>query len=211
VTVPACSKCNGEKAKLDLVLRDYLVFDIVGSQHPVAKALFEGKIFRALMRNQSELARVVRFRGQMRPLYSRGGLYLGDFPMAEFDHQPIKQAIAYIYRGLYWSARGKRIPDDYRVNIWRVDLLRTKETWQEFKQSPHMYELYMGRSVFGFIMKAATEDLFTTLSILGFYDGVLIVVSTESPTEEDLVIQAQGRRVRPGCGGWTPDSYASIA
>jgi hypothetical protein len=188
ITAPACSKCNAEKAKFDQALRDYLVFDVVGSQHSEAKALFNGKIFRALKRNQSELARIIKFRGELKPLYSGGGIYLGDYPMATFDHQPIKQALAYIARGLYWNSRRQRLPDHYQMTVGRIDLFQTKQTWQMFKQSPNVYELYMGNSVFACMMKMANEDLFTTISILGFYDSVLFLVTTEAPDETEEAI-----------------------
>jgi hypothetical protein len=210
IKAPACRSCNQEKAKFDAALRDYLIFDIVGSQHPEARALFNGKLFRALKGNHSELARIVKFRGELKRLYSRGGVYLGDYPMATFDHQPIKQALAYIARSLYWHARGQRLPDHYQMTIGRIDLLQTKQTWQEFKQSPHVFELYMGRSVFACMMKMATEDPFTTISILGFYDGVLFVVTTEAPSEADEASPTQTHEDRPDCGGWTPGSYSGL-
>src|SRR5215204_1775649 len=90
ITAPACGRCNGDKAKDDDYLRDWLVCDIYGSQHPTAQKLFNGKVLRSHRRRQSQLTRSIAKNARVQPWYTPAGIYLGDFPMFEMDNQRVQ-------------------------------------------------------------------------------------------------------------------------
>src|SRR4051794_14015953 len=77
VTVPVCRLCNAAKAQDDTYLRDFLAIDEANFDHPVAQALFGGRMRRAVRHNRSEVARAVVTRTEIRPAYTPGGVLIG--------------------------------------------------------------------------------------------------------------------------------------
>lgn len=129
VTVPACDPCNKRKGEDEEYLRDVLVSDIWCSDHPVAKVLLEGKVSRAIQRNCSDFAKAVQQHSVQRPLYTPGGIYLGDIPAVRIDSERFRSAISMIVRGLYHKLMKQAIPDGYAFDIRRIPRLNAAELW----------------------------------------------------------------------------------
>lgn len=178
ITVPACDACNGSKSRNDDYLRDLLTMDLYGSQHPTAQKLFEGKVLRSHRRNSSHIGRDIISKGRMQPLYTRAGIYLGDYPMCAIDPGRIDTIFTMIVRGLYYDARKQRIPDDYTFTLLRYDPWDFKRIWQKVQQDLHPNGPRILGDVFGCTFVSATEDPFSTWWLLAFYGGACFSVDT---------------------------------
>ena len=183
ITVPACDSCNGKKSEDDDFLRDFLAVDFQGSQSPVAQRLFTGEVQRSLSRNSSHLLRSVLPKLRIEPLYTDAGIYLGDLPQAPFDGDRLNRLLGMIVRGLYFDARRVRLSGEYRVEVRRAEPWAYKQVMDVFRQLHPNGPRALG-NVFSCIYVAATEDLFTTMWALWFYERVLFTAITEPPAAE---------------------------
>jgi hypothetical protein len=121
VIVPACRSCNQAKARHEDYLRDFLALDYRSSQSPITQTLFSQKVWRSLHRNSSELVRTALQTADLAPLYTREGIYLGEYPQATVDDTRLSSMLGMMVRGLYYDARKQRLPDDYDVTVLRHD------------------------------------------------------------------------------------------
>ncbi len=76
-TVPACDNCNAEKSKHDDYLRDMLVVDLNSEKNKAAQTVLTGKVIRSAQTNRSLVIRAAKSKGRFEPVYSDGGVYLG--------------------------------------------------------------------------------------------------------------------------------------
>lgn len=180
IVVPACDRCNKDKSPHDDLLRDFLIFDFCGCQHPVAQTLFQTKALRSFRRNSSVLARTVVSDAQLEPLHTRGGIYLGTYPQVRINDTQVQTIFSTIVRGLYFDARRQRLPDNYVFQVRRIYPWDFKEVWRGLKEKnlngPRIID-----DVFGCAFLSATEDPYTTLWFLWFYGSVVFSVSTKAP------------------------------
>jgi hypothetical protein len=80
IVVPACRPCNEAKSRNEDYLRDFLTVAYRGSQSPITQTLLSQKVLRSFRRNSSELIRTAIPTTKFSPLYTHGGIYLGDYP-----------------------------------------------------------------------------------------------------------------------------------
>jgi hypothetical protein len=175
VTVPACDACNSEKAKHDDYLRDMLVMDASASKSQAAQEILTGKVFRAADRNQSLAMRAAKSKGKIEPIYSPGGIYLGQGFSFPLEAERINRVFLLIVRGLYYKIRKQRLPDDCEFEVRRV--FDFSEVWERLQQIG--YNAYkLGDGVFTCIFIYAAEEPFLTQWWLWFYESICIHVST---------------------------------
>lgn len=125
ITVPACSRCNGAKSRLDSLLRDFLVCEEGRPPHQVADSLRAGPYKRAVARKQSEFWKEIDAGRFKRHNLSLNGFDLGQFLEVPFGNGPVKESITYIVRGLYYRMLKQRLPDDH---TFLVGGLRDRDT-----------------------------------------------------------------------------------
>jgi hypothetical protein len=191
VTVPACDDCNAEKAEHDGYLRDMLVVDAGAAGSRVANEILTGKVFRASDKNRSLVMRAAKSEGRFEPIYSPGGIYLGQGFSFPIDGERVNNIVSFIVRGLYYKLRNQRLPDDCEIEVRRV--IDFNETWERLQQIG--YNAYkLGDGVFTCIFLYAAEEPFLTQWWLWFYESICVYAST-SPANfdaESLLSTANG-------------------
>lgn len=183
ITVPACVRCNHRKGEDDSFLRDYLTCDFVGQTSPTAQAIFQRKMLVAANRNSSDLANIVRQRGKMEPFYTRGGVYLGHLPIADFEEGRMEAILDRIIRGLYYYYRQLRIPQNYESEVWRIMPWDFGTIWETFsklslKRTRSLGDVFIGRCAI------AREDQLSTVWLLTFYERIHFGVFLTNPELE---------------------------
>lgn len=128
ITVPACSSCNLEKSKYDVFLRDHLVSNVDLPANETADRIRTGPYQRAVGRKQSELWKEIQSdRTKKTKLSDEMGNYLGMYVEMSYSHGPMKKAIIFIVKGLYYRLLDKRIPENHSFLVGgipsREDLL----------------------------------------------------------------------------------------
>ena len=187
VTVPACLKCNQNKSQDEDYLRDVLIADIYTSEHPKAKAIFDGPMARARAKNRSEIARSARH-ARMEPLHTPGGLYLGHYATVPLDWERISRTIEGMIRGLYYTLVGKPFPQGYVVNVTRLDPLQVQSAWNVMS-SGHLNGPYcLGDDIFMCEMQFVAEDPGMTRWLLRFYRNYVLLVTTKPKVTDPNLI-----------------------
>ena len=179
ITVPVCEPCNNAKSLNDDYLRDCLTCDIYGSESPKAQQAFE-KMLSSDRQGSSIIAKTARAEMQYKPLHTRGGIYLGDYPTFPIDEQRFKKIFETLVRGLYYDARKQRFPDGYTFEVRRYHPWDFDEIFKQL-QSRHPNGPRVLGDVFGCIFLSAEEDPFTSFWLIWFYERVLFSVSTINP------------------------------
>jgi hypothetical protein len=172
VVVPVCQSCNVAKSRHDDYLRDFLALDYRSSQSSIAQTLFSRKVWRSISRNSSELVRTAVQAVDLAPLYTRGGIYLGDYPKASVDDTRLSSVLSLMVRGLYYDARKQRLPNDYAVTVLRHDPWDYQAIYKAFNLSSRPATRMLGE-VFACALRWATEDPCITIWLLLFYNRVL--------------------------------------
>ncbi len=129
----ACSKCNNIlKSRLDVYIRDFLITDIKGSEHPVSKQLFP-KLARSVSRNQSEFARDAK-NSQLIPRFTPGGLFAGFAYAIQLPNDPLGEGLAMMTRGLYYFYVRQVLPQNIAIQVHRQ--------WDMQKLEPEIQMLF---------------------------------------------------------------------
>ncbi len=103
---------DDEYFKTMLVLKEGL------SRHSEAQAI-SGSVLRGLRKpRKAGFRRTVLNSLQVRPLHSKGGVYLGRLPVVDVDLGRLDHVVARLTRGLYWHHFGERLPTDCEVVAW---------------------------------------------------------------------------------------------
>lgn len=194
ITVKACGKCNGQKSLYDTYLRDYLVMDVIGSEHPTAQTIFNDKVVRAATRNQSKIARAL-VEAKDEPVYTQSGLYLGHAPVAEVDVDMITRGIGFIVRGLYYHATEVRFPINCHFEVKRTFFTKINEVIDLFSSLQIHGSFHL--SNVASVSYTRAEDPTITLWLLKFYDSVVFTVST-FPSDSALIERTRASHHRPG-------------
>ncbi len=119
--VYACVECNNEKKSAnDAYLRDLLVTDMYSSHSPIAQQLLP-KFGRAIVRNQSKLARDILQNRQLVELRTPGGLFAGKGYTSEVANDKTLEIMAMYVRGLYSYYFHKILPQNMEFDLFRVD------------------------------------------------------------------------------------------
>ena len=180
ITVPSCDDCNSDKAIDDDFLRDYLTVDFAGSQSPTASALFEGKVRRSVKRNSSDLARSLLESARDQPLYTKGGIYLGDAVFAPIDESRFIKLFGRIIRGLYFHYTRKIIPLSYPVEVGRVMPWDFESVWDSFSNLKFsacgpLADVFVGGCA------RVKEDPLSTWWLMTFYGRVHFSIGSVNP------------------------------
>jgi hypothetical protein len=119
ITVPACSNCQQTKGLGDRDLRNFMIMDIGGSQHPdanemAARMLKESNVrIRSWVRKQLESAKEVE-------LVTDNGIIVGQAIEFGFNMDRIMVAQEMVVRGLYYHEKGMMLPQDCPVDVQHV-------------------------------------------------------------------------------------------
>jgi hypothetical protein len=122
-------------------------------------------------------------RVSIEPFYTKGGVYLGDFPSATVDPDRIKTIFSTMARGLYYDHRRQRIPSNYNFEVLRYHPWDFKGIYESLSQM-HLNGPRVLGNVFGCAYVSAQEDPPTTLWLMWFYERLFISVSAISPAFE---------------------------
>jgi hypothetical protein len=177
ITVPACSKCNRQKAKDDEFLRDFLVADYRTKFSPVAQKLFQGKTMRAFSRKQSELLSEAVMKAELRPLMSSGGIFLGNYRMLDVDESRISLIFERLTRGLYFDALKSRLPQKCHFQVMTVQPHNMEKLIENFRP---LKTREIGKGTFEcafFYSKEAPEK---SQWLFLFYETALFIVKTDN-------------------------------
>ena len=197
IIVPPCEACNNvKKSGGDTTFRDYLALDLFGNQSTSGQAAFP-KVLRANERGQSDMARTAALNSEMKPLFTSAGIYLGDFPTAKLEEGAIEDILATMVRGLYFYQQRERLPEDYKFDARRIHLWDVPKILARLS-SPHQNGPYPYGEVFNYTFFQATEDRFTTIWLLWFFEKVCFTVATVQadvvlPKGRDLFSEAARR------------------
>ena len=178
ITVPACGPCNTAKSELDVYLRDYLVMDIQGHNHPVASSLFRTKVLRSFRRGSSALAKTLLASAALSPLYTPGGVYLGSAPQAPIDEPRLTEAIASVVRGLSFHYRKHPLSDTVSFLVRRHMPWHFAAVKEALSDLPRHTPKPLG-TVFWCEYAVTATSPQHSLWLLSFYDRVVFSVATE--------------------------------
>jgi hypothetical protein len=185
VTVPSCRACNLEKAADDEFLRDYLVTDFAGNESSTANALFHAKMRRAVSRNSSEVGRAVIGKAQVKGLYTRHGILMGEYAQAPLDAQRFDVLFQRIIGGLFFHyTGGDRIPLSYPTKTLRIMPWDGERVWLDFKKTFKLNFCGPFADVFFAACARVEEDLRSTMWLISFYQRVHFHVTCMNPALE---------------------------
>lgn len=180
ITVPCCGVCNREKSTDDDFLRDYLTVDFAGNSSPTAEMIFQGKVRRSISRNSSEVARSILKNARNEPLYTGGGVYLGDVVFAPLEEFRFVRLFSQIVRGLYFHYMGKLIPLEYPIKVGRVMPWDFEAVWNVFSNLNFSVCGPLGDVFVGGCARVK-EEPFSTWWLMTFYGRVHFSVEALNP------------------------------
>ncbi len=178
ITVPVCFECNQAKSKDEPLLRDVLVTDLNGHEHPAAKELFQGKVKRSISRNQSEFARTARSDSYRQPFFDSKGVYIGNRLAVPVEKERIDRVLGMMVRGLLFHLNDQCIPQSYVISAHLIDAAKSEETIRNFVILPHQGPYSWGDGVCECVFTQAADSPATTMWLLRFYRGVLFLVDS---------------------------------
>jgi hypothetical protein len=119
VTVPTCEPCNQHKSLGDRDLRNYILLDVGGSQHPDAVGLTERMLRESNVRLRSWVRRTVDEAEEI-DLVTDDGIIVGRALSFDFNIDRIITSQEMVARGLYFHETGQRLPPECPVVAERV-------------------------------------------------------------------------------------------
>jgi hypothetical protein len=165
--------------------------DFAGSDSPIADTLLRGKIGRSVARNQSELFKEIAPRIRTQPLYTKSGIYLGDYLQAPIDDARIPRGLGRIARGLFYHfSSGQLVPPNYKVEVWRIMPWDMEEAWKSFSGLDLNRCAPVGDVWAGTCARVKEEPL-SSLWMMSFYSRVHFVVSVMHPHLGELASRPQ--------------------
>lgn len=108
--VPACERCNADKAKLEHYLLTLLPF---GGDHPASTDLLTASVPKRLAKNVKLHRQLAKGRGRV--LVKQGSILMPSMALP-FDGRKLSELFALITRGMVAHAFSAQIPQDYSVN-----------------------------------------------------------------------------------------------
>lgn len=180
VTVPACDECNNAKSLDDDFLRDFLVCDNYVLQSPIARQIFHLKMLSSQRQGSSVVAREVIEGARLQPLYTKGGIYIGEFHTLSVDEERLKKIFERLIQGLYYDSQKRRFPSGYEMEF------RRHFPWEFQRVFADLANLKLRRKVsgqvFGCAFAKAVEDPFSTAWLFWFYERIMFSVFMSNPT-----------------------------
>lgn len=178
ITVRVCEPCNQEKSRDEPLMRDLLVADLYGFEHPAARELFQGKVKRAIATNRSEFAKLARERSFQQPVFDSKGVVIGSHVAVPVEEERVNRVLIKMVRGLLFHLTGERIPQEYAFGAGLIDARKVEETIQEFVLLPHQGPYSWGDGVCECVFMQAGDNPALTLWLLRFYRGKMFLIDT---------------------------------
>lgn len=119
ITVASCAECNQVKSLGDRDLRNFMILDIGGSQHPDANAMAEKMLTESNVRTRNWLRKQLETAKEV-DLVTETGVILGKALKFDFNMGRIMIAQEMVVRGLYYHDRGVLLPLDSPIDIQHV-------------------------------------------------------------------------------------------
>lgn len=119
ITVPACQACQQIKSLGDRDLRNFMLMDIGGSQHPDAEDMTAKMLRHTNVRFRNWIQKQIANAEEI-DLVTEDGLIVGKASSFEFDMQRIEVAQAMTVRGLYFRETGSALPPDCPIHVQHV-------------------------------------------------------------------------------------------
>ncbi len=119
ITVPACGSCNQIKSLGDGDLRNFIIMDVFGGEHPDAPAMLEKLLRKSNVRLRNWLQRQL-VEAEDVELVTEGGIIVGNLSRIEFNGDRINVAQEMTVRGLYYHEFGVALPVDCPVDVQHV-------------------------------------------------------------------------------------------
>jgi len=118
--------------------------------------------------------------GKLMPVHSKGGIYLGHYSCVPVRKKRLFRFLKYVIRGLYWKRFGLRLPDNYVLEVLRINEDYIEQAVHIFCQDGASNTINVAQGVFGCFYLVAEEDIVHTAWLLWFYDSIVYVVATGS-------------------------------
>lgn len=99
IKVPACSKCNTGRAKIDEKFKAYLSINVNNPETPSTK-LFSSEALRTVLHNRKLFREILT--NSKPAMLIKNNLYLPNYFLVNWDAQVFNIEIEYIARGLYY-------------------------------------------------------------------------------------------------------------
>jgi hypothetical protein len=114
ITVPACHACNKGADKDDEYMARFAMVN--GAEHSADGVEVGQKVLRAIRKPNASAKRMELYRS-MSPVqvHTPGGLYLGPSFTLRLDGERLKRIMTKIIKGMFWTLRKERLPDDYET------------------------------------------------------------------------------------------------
>lgn len=178
ITVRVCEPCNQEKSRDEPLVRDLLVTDLHGYEHPAARELFAGKVKRSIATNRSEFARLALERSYLQPVFDNKGIVVGNQVAVPVEADRVNRVLIKMVRGLLYHLTGERIPQEYALDVSLIDASRVEETIQEFVVLPHQGPFSWGGGVCECVFMRASNSPAFTVWLLRFYGGKMFLIDS---------------------------------
>jgi len=177
ITVPACLDCNQAKGELDAYLRDVLTADLSSYDSAEARAVLEGKVRSAVRRNQSPVWRAAETQTRRVPLWSPGGIYLGDFPAIPLDGGRLHLALSMMAKGLYARHFGRRLSDGVDIDVGRIGADLVVQQWPMLTLPGSNGPFVIGMNVCYYLFFVASDEPLVVHWLLASYHSVFFIVT----------------------------------
>lgn len=119
ITVAACFLCNQIKSLGDGDLRNYIVMDLGGSQHPDAEAMAEKMLRESNVRLRAWLRKQITNAGEA-DLVTEDGILVGTAATFDFNMDRIMVAQELTVRGLFFHEKRLALPFDCPIDVQHV-------------------------------------------------------------------------------------------
>ena len=197
VTIPCCTKCNGQASKDDEYFRRSLILRHDIPDNPITRELLEA-VYRS-WRNPRQRGFTRSFlRGvEEKEVYTEGGIYLGQVGTYNVEHHRLDRVVCRIIRGLFYHHSGYPVPRDYHVFSYchtgvlpsdrpvakkYVDFAQVVvQSGEEGAVNPDIFKYWFVRTA---------EDPATTGWLLSFFRSLFFLGGTRRP---ELAGEAYGR------------------
>ncbi|MEW5897356.1 MAG: hypothetical protein AB1668_06695 [Nanoarchaeota archaeon] len=175
ITVPSCDRHNSEKSKDDEYFRWFITS--ASSENKKAERLITTKVIKGFKRRPALLSKIWQGAIKNIPIYSEGGIYLGNRPGFKFDNKRIQNILNQICKGLFYYHFNKKFSNNYTFKDF-VIYPKINDDLKKTFGSLKLYDIGDG-SVFSYRFMVCSEDSNIILWFLMFFNYFLIICMSE--------------------------------
>jgi hypothetical protein len=146
ITVPACEACQQIKSLGDRDLRNFILMDIGGSQHPDAPEMVERMLRESNPRVRNWVRRMIESAREVE-LVTDTGIAVGSALEMDFNMERIVAAQEMVVRGLYFHEKGQRMPPEAPIDIQYIPWQAALNFAQRLSASTAVTTKAKGRNV----------------------------------------------------------------